>query len=230
MDMKELTKEDLEYVVMHIPKDVLSMMNGYPLFIGGGFIRSVISGEKVSDIDVFGPTQHCLEAAAGYLREMRGAQCKKHLTKNAITIITQGRTPIQFITRWVMKKPEELIDSFDYTICQCVVWREYEVGWKSLIGDRFYQDLAAKRLFYTSPIRSEDAGGSIMRMRKFLNRGYNIQVSSMARVIARLMCHNPVQVTTEDETAKAISGLLYEVDPLRIIDGLEPRDEHVGKI
>ena len=43
-----------------------------------------------------------------------------------------------------------------------------------LCNIRFYPDLAARRLVYTSPLRNEDAGGSILRVLKFYQRGYRI--------------------------------------------------------
>jgi hypothetical protein len=62
------------------------------------------------------------------------------------------------------------------------------------------------------------AGGSILRVLKFYQRGYRIPLDSLGAVIARLM--KPVdfdkiigRTDQEDQLAKVLTGLLREVDP-----------------
>ena len=88
-----------------------------------------------------------------------------------------------------------------------------------MIDDRFYADLAAKRLIYRSPLRNEDAGGSLLRVLKFYQRGYRIPLNSLGAVIARLV--NAVDEEKigafagnhEQKLAKVLTALLHEVDP-----------------
>jgi hypothetical protein len=65
----------------------------------------------------------------------------------------------------------------------------------------------------------------MLRMRKFLQRGYGIQAESMAGVISRLTSKLPIGLT-EATRAGEISKLLREVDPLTIVDGCDIIDEH----
>lgn len=228
--MNALTKSDLALVASRIPKDVRELLSkDSRLFIGGGLIRSVIAGEEVHDIDMFGPDITTLKLAAQSLALTR--KVSLHETKNAITLVTMGRLPVQFITRWVFADLEALTSSFDFTVCQAGIRRNEK--WESVCSPAFYADLAARRLVYTSPKRDEEAGGSMMRMRKFLARGYNIQALSMASVIARLYHGiDPAKVDLGDEVAVAVvlTGLLREVDPLLVVDGLELVDEHEPEI
>jgi hypothetical protein len=132
--------------------------------------------------------------------------------------------PVQIIHRWTYERPEDLIESFDFTVAKSVVWFDGK-EWKSLTHDDFYADLAAKRLVYTKPQRNEDAGGSLLRVLKFYQKGYRIPLDSMAAVVARLVMG--VDMTkldgvsaqlgsTKEETLGVIlSSLLYEVDPLQ---------------
>ena len=224
----ELTKEDLRLVVSRLPKDVVMLMKTYPLVLGGGFIRSTISGEKVSDVDLFGRSEDVLRLAS--LELATGRRGRVHTTLNAHTVLTQSRMPVQFITRWLFDGCESLVKSFDFTVCQAAVAYKMVDGvmrWVSCCSEAFYPDLAAKRLVYTFPVRVEDAGGSLLRMRKFLSRGYTIQAPSMAGVIARLI--NSIdfgKAATEKDRALVISGLLREVDPLTVVDGIDFVDEH----
>jgi hypothetical protein len=219
-----LTLKDLQFVVSRIPRDVRELMKKYGLYLGGGFIRETIAQQKPNDIDLFGPNKAILDTASAELAEARQARVLN--TDNAITLVSAPRLPVQFITRWLFAAGDDVLASFDFTVCQAVVWWN-GANWESRVADTFYSDLAARRLVYTSPNREEAAGGSLMRVRKFLGRGYNIQAESFGAVIARLLhkAHVSGMTATEEGAAKVITGLLREVDPLLVIDGIEPIEE-----
>lgn len=223
--MAKLTDTDLRFVLVRVPKDVRELLQKRAFFLGGGFIRETIAGGDVKDIDLFGPSKEALESAAKEFAEQRRA--KLHKTDNAITLLAKGRTVVQWITRWVFDDPEKLLHSFDFTVCQAVIWWDNGAGvWRSLCSDGFYPDLAAKRLVYTSPVREEEAGGSMMRVRKFLMRGYNIQAASLGAVIGRLVARvRNIEDLDEEMRARVIGGLLQEVDPMLVVDGLDFVDE-----
>ena len=179
--MNNLSKNDIHFVVSRLPKDIRELMQKDQVFLGGGFLRATIAGEKPSDIDLFGPSEEILDNCANKLVANRPGARKIH-TKNAITIYQSPRLPVQFITRWVFDDPVRLAESFDFTIAQAVIYYNRTpvqggTRWLSWTAEDFYADLAARRLAYTRPKRNEDAGGSLMRVRKFLGRGYNIQVA-----------------------------------------------------
>lgn len=227
--MTELTATDLHFVVSRLPKDIRSLMQEHPLIVAGGFIRETVSGGKVSDIDIFGASKEALELAAMYLTLNRKG--RKFSTKNAITVLSPPRFPVQFITRWLFDTPTLCTESFDFTVCQAAVWHDHEAKrFKSSIGENFYPDLAARRLTYTYPVRDEDAGGSMLRMRKFISRGYSVQAGSMAGIISRLVGklrgREGFDLSNEKWVAKILTGLLREVDPLTVIDGIDFVDEH----
>ena len=235
--MPELLADDLHFIVSRLPRDVQAVVKKEPLFVAGGFIRATIAGERVADIDILGPSKERLDYCAKSLAVDRHGRV--HQTDNAYTVLAPPRIPVQFIHRWLFADAATLIQSFDFTIAQAVVWwepkepegnREYGV-WCSLVGDRFYQDLAAKRLVYLCPARNEDAGGSLLRVRKFLKAGYSIQPYAFGKVIARLVMGvkwdaMPQGMPEEEALGKVLTGLLREVDPLVIIDGVDLIDEH----
>lgn len=229
--MTELLQEDLHKVLISLPKDIRELMKRHNLMLGGGFIRETVLGDKPNDIDLFGESSTVLQLAATELYHSRNAQARVLNTKNAITQVQPPRTAVQYITRWVFNRPAPLVESFDFSVCQAVVYWDFEAKqWDSLIADHFYADLASKRLVYTAPNRAEDAGGSLLRMRKFLNRGYHISAENMAAVIARLTTRVRWESSmsgNEEDVTKVLAGLLREVDPLHIVDGCQPIDvEH----
>jgi hypothetical protein len=229
--MTMLTKNDLRFVVSRLPKDIRDLLTRQAgkLFVGGGFVRATIAGEEPSDIDIFGSEKDWLIGIANELATKREGS-KLHKTDNAITLLYPGRLTVQFITRWTFATAKELIDSFDFTICQAVVWREgieEHSSWGSAAGASFYIDLAGRRLVYTHPVRNEDAGGSLMRAIKYTKRGYSIQVAALGGVCARLTgAVKGFDNLSEHQRTGILTGLLREVDPLVAIDGFEVVDEH----
>lgn len=228
----KLTANDLRYVVERLPRDIRQLLTEHPgkLFVGGGFIRSTVAGEVPSDIDLFGPDAKVLDSIAAILASRREG-VKTHKSKNAITLLTPNRLPVQFITRWTFNNAEELVASFDFTVCQAAIWRsgnQSNDAWASSIGEGFYIDLAGRRLVYTSPAREEEAGGSMLRVLKFVKRGYSIQVSSLGAVMARMAAklRDSSLATSESGVAQVFAGMLREVDPLMVIDGLDLGDDH----
>lgn len=216
--MSELYDQDVNWCRRRMPKNLLAMMLdvGPQLVIAGGYIRSCISNEPVADIDVFCPNATTAQAFAKQIADGR----KIIQTENAITVLGH-KYPIQFITRWTYEKPEDVVPSFDFTIARAAFWRDKAADkWVSLCDESFYRDLAAKRLTYCQPRRNEDAGGSMLRVLKFYQKGSRIPMDSLGAVIARLVngvdidkIENGKEETTEDQWSKVVTGLLREVDP-----------------
>lgn len=237
--MRSLTTTDLNFVVRRIPRDVRDLLETTPrqLFLAGGFIRDTIAGLPVKDLDLLGDSQTVLKAAANVLkgeRSLHGHDVKMHETDNAITLLAPPRVAVQFITRWTFDEAEALIRSLDFTVCQAAICSSGG-QWQSMCSEAFYEDLAARRLVYTYPQREEEAGGSLMRVRKFLGRGWNIQADSLGGVVARVAMkvkweklpvdQNASDNTREKAVGTVVAGLLREVDPLLVVDGLDPIED-----
>jgi len=230
---REFDNVMLRHITQKIPRDIRELMSQHPrkCIVGGGFVRDVVAGIDPSDVDVFSDSKERSELMAKDLVAKRGEGTRMHTTQNAITVLTNNRLPVQFITRWAYSEPRLVLDSFDFTVCQAAVWRcgpgsnDAWVGWH---GGGFYRDLAAKNLVYTSPKREEEAGGSLLRAIKFLRRGYRIQVTSIARLVERLSSAAEVMADSRMNCTRmdAMDMLLREVDPLMVIDGLDVEDDH----
>jgi hypothetical protein len=232
----QLNKDDLRNVVLRLPKDVRNMLVRYPgkVFVGGGFIRAIVGREDVSDIDMFGNNAALLGILAEKLvsgRKEFNEKCRLHTTKNAITILTENRLPVQMITRWLFESSESLIGSFDFTVCASAVY--YENGeFRSQVSPDFYSDLAAKRLRYTNPKREEEAGGSMLRVLKYVKRGYSISPESLADVMSRVhiaavdIQEKGLKTDGLTDIQQITKQLLREVDPLMVVDGLDIQDDH----
>jgi hypothetical protein len=206
---------DVNWCVRGLPKDLrtLAEKHGKELVIAGGYIRSKITNETVNDIDVFAGSPEKAESLAKELvMDKNGRFLKK--TKNAITVF--GINPIvQFVHRWTFDEPRAVVESFDFTIARAAIWFENKL-WQGICCEQFYPDLAARRLVYCSPVRNEDAGGSMLRVLKFYQRGYRIPLDSLGAVLARLVRgvnFKESKANSEEGLAEVLTGLLIEVDP-----------------
>lgn len=217
--------------LLSLSKEIRAVIKDNGLILAGGFIRAIIAGEEVQDIDLFGPTVEVLEKSANQIAAIFPGSTVLN-TRNAITIYGgQGQKhTIQLITRWLYSYASQCMKSFDYSICGAAIqhvpdYRE----WRSVAHDRFYADLAAKRLYYTRPVRDEDAGGSVLRAFKYSRRGYHISPESLSAVLMRL--HSGIDKDAwnnadKDEQEKLIRDKLREVDPSVRMDGIIDTDEH----
>lgn len=213
-----LSYHDLAWCVKRLPKNVVGFLQRHSkrLIVAGGFIRACIANEKVNDVDIFADSRELSRNVALELSTMGGLTHSIYLTENAYTVHCSP-FPIQFIHKWIYKEPMDVVHSFDFTIAKAAFWYNKDTNaWDSYVHDNFYSDLAAKRLVYTSPIRNEDAGGSLLRVLKFYQKGYRIPLDSLGAVISRLMQSvdlHQVNLNNEEMLSKVITGLLIEVDP-----------------
>lgn len=210
----KLDRQDLAWALRRMPKALSDVMKekewSKSIFVGGGFLRSIVSNETVNDVDVFVKNEKDAELLAYKL-----CNDKKDIIKtdNAYTI--KGKMVIQIIHRWVFEKPEDVSNSFDFTVCCAVIFFDGE-NFDSFCDERFYIDIAAKRIIYRVPVRNEDAGGSMLRVLKYYQKGYRIPLDSLGAIIARLVVavdFSRIDKNNEADVAKIITGLLHEVDP-----------------
>lgn len=240
--MTKLSWHDMFRAVNNLPKPLADylMSVGKKIFIAGGYLRSVVTGEKVKDIDLFldnndpippyavgdRETTKCQKVAneiwqdMGYNKRLKGGEVKGNCvlteTQNAYTIVTNDIV-IQIITRWTFPKIEDCLTSFDFTIAGAALWFDKDTKkWDSMCHDNFYQDLAAKRLVYTNPPIMQNGekwsvpGSSLLRVLKFYQRGYRIPLDSLGTIISRLM----------DEVHEQRSSCNTEEGRARIITGI----------
>ena len=207
----QLDKQDVAWVLRRCPDVVCKILMEHPgkLFLAGGFIRSCISKEPINDVDLFcGSKEFALGVAGSLYQKIKDASVID--TDNALTVLGE-KLPIQFIHRWVFETPQQCIESFDFTVASAAIWHNGE-AWESVCDERYYADLAAKRLTYRNPIREEEAGGSMLRVLKFARQGYTIPIDDLSAVMERVVD----SLSSEHGATKReqIRFRLREVDPL----------------
>ena len=219
--MTSLDPMDITWTMRRAPRAVVKVLHAHPgkVMLAGGFIRACIANETANDVDLFACDADLAKLAAIELLPNGTPPSELHETVNAYTV--NSKLPMQVIKRWTFNSPEKLVESFDFTIARAAIWWDATTeSWASLADEQFYTDLAAKRLRYCSPVREEEAGGSMLRVLKFYQRGYRIPLDCLAAVMSRMVVKlEPRRLGelggwSEAAIEQVLTGLLVEVDPL----------------
>lgn len=206
--------EAVYYPLRRLPAVVLDVMKNTGAILAGGFIRDAIAGNDINDVDLFGNNQdHCLRIVKAF--EDNG-YIIAYKSTNAVTLRKPGGIEVQVITRWVFGTIDDCQNSFDFSVCKSALTVNIDCVVESVCDPRFFSDLASKNLFYTQPSRNEDVGGSLLRVLKFVKRGYHISPEELAKTISRMLTSvrfTPEVLADDKFRAQVITSVLREVDP-----------------
>lgn len=156
------------------------------VFVGGGCLRDAILGDKPKDYDLFSTATSQTEVR-DYLKDK---SMSYFTSDNATSFYIKGQPTVQLITKWTYVDAQQMVEDFDFTVNQIglvVIDNKPTV----VYTDGFLDDIYTKTLTYTSPVRDENCAGSLMRMVKFLQRGYKIDKDNLAKLIGRLVSALP---------------------------------------
>lgn len=153
------------------------------LVLAGGFVRDVVTGDAIRDVDLFASSKEVAVEVANELAVEMGAGV--YVGNSVFTL--SSSPPVQVAFCRPFDRPEEVVEKFDFAVCRASLWHDGE-SWQSKVDPRFYPDAASRRLRYCSPDREEDhPGASLVRILRFYERGYRVSLCSLARVVAKLV-------------------------------------------
>lgn len=187
---ERLFQHDLEKVLEELPCDVLNLLKMGGI-LAGGFIRSTLAPDTVSDIDIFFPEGVGLPKLAG----------KLSVTDNAHTYKHHGHT-VQLINTFPCLNAAHLIAHFDFTVNQAAIYfLPLANQFDSVVSPRFYDDMNCRKLvadcIVSNPARS------LLRAFKFAKRGYDLDYTSLAQLVKAVAQDHLFE---EESLAKRIAG------------------------
>lgn len=183
-----LLSDFTDIIVKALPPEVrdLLMDCGEHLCVAGGFCRDILAGRDPKDIDVFGVSKRVMDDTIDTFGWENTWNRKQ--TANAVTFEPffpkDGEIPVQFVTRVYYESHEDLINSFDFSVCQIGVYFDGK-QWIGLCSEQCWKDIPLQKATYMDPDRDEDPGGSLLRMVKFAGKGYKIGETDVANVVGR---------------------------------------------
>ena len=134
--------------------------------IAGGAVRDSLFGNEYSDIDIFGLTKEDLDLFVK-LNLSKGHGYKLVYFNDNLRTYRKGKIKVQIIYR-EYEKLTDIIDSFDFTVCQFM----YD-GEKVICNPSGLLDVHHKRIVinHLEPLFVFD---SLRRVQKYIQKGYTI--------------------------------------------------------
>ncbi len=155
-------------LINNLPKELIEKLEEYKVIIAGGAIRSVFSGEPISDYDLYFKKKEDADKLIKYFENKDYELC--FLTESAKTYkIDKTLFQIILLESTFLPSAKEIIDNFDFTICMGA----YDTFLNQFIlHPNFLLDLASRNLVYN--VNAKFPLCSLYRVGKYVRRGYHI--------------------------------------------------------
>lgn len=139
---------------------------GLNVVIAGGAIRDSLFGDDYSDIDIFGLTKEGLDLFVKLNLSKSQGYKMVYFNENLRTY-RKGKIKVQIIYR-EYEKLTDIIDSFDFTVCQFMYDGEKVICNPSGLLDVYHKRIVINHL---EPLFVFD---SLRRVQKYIQKGYTI--------------------------------------------------------
>ena len=133
-----------------------------PLYgwLAGGALRAFFAHEQVKDLDLFFAEAESVESAKECFLDAGWSIVVDNAT---VLRMTRYRSSLDLV-RMLFESPEKTLENFDFTVACAALSHE-----KLIVHDRFWFDLAARRLTVNAlPFPT----ASLVRLQRFAGRGY----------------------------------------------------------
>ena len=171
------------------------------VYLAGGAITSIFTGQKVNDLDFYCSSAEERDRLESLLKETYGYKVACD-SANAVTLVKHLKKKsyvVQIIKRFYFDTPAECLKSFDFTVVQGL----YDFGQgKFVVSDRYFKDLAARKLVYTNT--SHYPICALYRTKKYQQRGYSL---SGATMIAIALAIHRLQLKTYGDLKDQLMGI-----------------------
>lgn len=201
----------------YLPKCVKDALIAFPnaLILAGGFLRTVSCGERpYSDHDLFLTEQgkkfegHVVSFLAQ--QQGLGIETEWHVTPRAVTARINGHV-VQLVLGWNPKDPMDLIRQFDLTTSKAALWyaesNPYSI--RGICSQSFLRDISQRAIVYET---GTDPVSSIIRITKFMRRGFTISSRALVDFIAAC-CEQVGQSGSVLDTQRKILRAIVQRDP-----------------
>lgn len=159
---------------LNIVLDVL----GKEGILAGGFIRCMLSDEKLDgDIDIFTKSEEQQDIIKKRICALHGIKTIEDRIYN-FNIVTHNDLNFQLVS-FYNASAEEVIDSFDFNICQLALDKKYLY----VPSERIFDDIKNKKL---SPHKISFPLRTIKRYAKYVNYGYKMSNADLSKFLKLL--------------------------------------------
>lgn len=162
--------EELKFIDSFLLKELFHDLD---FIIAGGCFTQLFLGNKPNDIDVFFKNENQMNIAVSRIKN--NSNFKITFENDYVLNSFKNNQKIQLIKKYFFENPEDILQSFDFTIVKFA----YN-GEEIFYHDRFFKDLAKKRLVIDKNLMKPL--GTLKRSYKYTKRGFTLCPKAMARL------------------------------------------------
>lgn len=192
--MADLKKD--EEIVDYFNNLILNEFKDFTCWVCGGAILSYIDNRRINDIDVFFKNNDERKKCINYLIDNGGIVSSDN--DNTSRVLYKNKT-IDVIKHYY-QTPQECADSMDFSVCG--ISTDGKDVYKT---KNFYNDWRKKILVFDKQHDFNNPIVNVLRMQKYLMRGYRMNVDETLKLIHKL------RLRTEEEIIDAISHIPPQV-------------------
>lgn len=179
-------------------EDIIIDLKDCNAIIAGGSIASIFSEQKIKDYDVYFRNKEDFQKMFNILSNKKDIRLV-YTTDCAETFKSENIIVQLIKIEKLMGEPEDIINKFDYSVCMGA----YDFKFDSFtLNKNFLKDLAARRLIFN--INSNYPLASLYRMKKYINKGYNI---SGGEIIKLGLSINNLRLETYSDLKEQLQGV-----------------------
>jgi hypothetical protein len=211
-------KHEKKKLLAHLGNDaVINLLSTAGCFIAGGAITSIFSNKEINDVDVYFKDLKSLKNVLQVLFKMADADddydkifdkinddissheliYTNHTNKSIL--FTKGDLKLQFIYFKFFNSPQEIFDTFDFTINMGAY--DCSKG-EFVLHESFLKDIAQRRLSVNTKTAFPII--SLLRVDKYKQRGYSISKKDFVNLCLSVNC---LKFETWEQLQNAIGGM-----------------------
>ncbi|GAV11500.1 hypothetical protein [Paenibacillus sp. NAIST15-1] len=180
----------------HLGLSLVQLLTKYECYIAGGTITSLMCNREINDIDIYFRDEKSL---IGFVEEVWGDGWVISQTDKALLIKYQKTIDTQLIYFKYFSNPEEIFETFDFTVCMgCFDFKTEEF----ILHEDFFKH-NSQRLLKFNP-KTAYPIISLMRTWKYKEKQYKISKAEMIRIILTCMQLN---ITSLTELKEQLGGM-----------------------
>lgn len=198
--MSKVIKREL---MKHIDPSLMTLLQETKAMIAGGAMISVLNRDKPNDLDVYFKNKYDLAKFVSLLPSVHQPSfaCMSQTSRSAI--FTDNKLKVNIVYLDTFASLREVFASFDYTCCMAGYDFEHDCV---ATDDSFWHDHSTQSLRYTQ--QSRFPIGALVRLQKYVQRGYTIDYASLLRLYDDL---RKIEIEDGEELVNQLGGM-YGLD------------------
>lgn len=197
-----------------INEDILKLLKNEQCIIAGGSITSLFTRNEINDIDIYFRNKESLINALKEIKEQ--ATIMAFTDKATMFVKDRSEYAYQFIHFKFFDNPQEIFDTFDFTVCMGA----YDFKTEEFIFHSSFLAHNSQRLLKVNEKTAYPIVTSL-RVQKYLDKGYTISKPELIKI---MLVINQLNITTYKQLKEQMGGM-YGVNYDKLFEDIQDDDK-----